>query len=406
MDSNQPYYIHLPNALLKGISQCLEEIIFNDSYSDKAVANMLKSHKSWGSRDRRTATAIIYDISRNLLKYQFICERVELFQSQKDKIKDLVAISLYFNATYKDKLEIDESIQSQIEAITNLPIHLTHSLQEWLYNALKNDWGKKTASLLSSLDEVAPVYIRINPLKSTIDQFQIELEKLKIEYQIHPEIDYAIEIKSKNQLRHTKVFNSGFFEFQDIGSQYIIHQCDIQPEQTVIDFCAGKGGKTLQLAALMNENGKLIASDIDNSRLEHLERRAKRAGITFLEILPNDQLLKMNEVQADIVFIDAPCTGTGTLRRQADIKFRLKEADLKEVLQVQSQILEQAHPLLHPNGKLIYATCSVLKSENEKQIESFLKKHNNFRLVSEEYILPEKLNSDSFYMAILERTDN
>src|SRR5690554_7767330 len=109
MDSNQPYYIHLPNALLKGISQCLEEIIFNDSYSDKAVANMLKSHKSWGSRDRRTATAIIYDISRNLLKYQFICERVGLFQSQKDKIKDLVAISLYFNATYKDKLEIDES---------------------------------------------------------------------------------------------------------------------------------------------------------------------------------------------------------------------------------------------------------------------------------------------------------
>lgn len=406
MKSIQPYLIQLPNALLTGIIQCLEEIILNNSYSDKAVANMLKSHKSWGSRDRRTATAIIYDISRNLLRYQYIVEQIGLAGDKKSKIKDLIALSLYFNDTYKDKLEIEQGLKDEIDSISSLPDHLKHSHQEWVFNTLKEDWGDEATSILSSLDEPAPVYIRLNPLKATIEQLQKELEKLKIDYQLHPEVKNAIEIKSKNQLRHTKAFNSGFFEFQDIGSQYIINQCDIQPEQTVIDFCAGKGGKTLQLAALMSENGKLIASDIDNSRLEHLERRAKRAGITMLDIIPNEELLDMQDVSADVVFIDAPCSGTGTLRRQADIKFRLKESDVEELIQTQSQILEQAHTLLHPNGRLIYATCSILKSENEQQIQQFLKKHSAFKLITEEYILPNQLNSDSFYMAILERTDH
>ncbi len=394
------YTIQLPNALLQGIRSCLSEIIYNNQYSDKAVAALLKEQKLWGSRDRRIAAGIIYDITRNFLKYSYL--RKKAFSEKDSEMDVLIALSLFYEESLQKYLSWTPQFESEITSVV-LPDYLKYSLQEWLYDVIRSDWGEQTEIILKFLDKKASVYLRVNTLRANSNKVRQELERTHLEYLFHPEVKHAVEIKSNNQLRRSKAFKEGFFEFQDVSSQFVTLQMGIRPEQTVIDFCAGKGGKTLQIAALMQNTGRLIASDSDLSRLEYLKRRSQRAGLKNLEIISGQELSKYHNIHADMVFIDAPCSGTGTIRRQSDIKFRLQEEDLKKLIQTQQEILAQTVHLIRVGGKLVYATCSILKSENEKQIEKFLQQNSGFKLLKSDYILPEQLNGDGFYLAIMEK---
>lgn len=396
--------IKLPNALLQGIYSCLDEIISKESYSDKAVANLLKSQTAWGSRDRRTATAIIYDANRNSIRYQYLYQLLKFKETEVTEIQFLVAIAMLENEALSSRVIIQEEILSKLPSKEELPAHIQHSVQAWIYETVLKDWGEQTDDILNQLDQPAKVYVRYNTLKTGGMAFSKILDKLKLEYVFHPTVSKAVEIKSRNQIRKSPAFKHGLFEFQDISSQYVIQKCEVKPESTVVDYCAGKGGKTLQLASLMKNTGRLIATDVDTSRLIHLKRRAQKAGVQNLEIVSNREIQTYQELQADLVLIDAPCTGIGTLKRQADIKFRLEEKELKELVSTQAEILRDASKLVKISGKLAYATCSILKDENEKQIERFLEAHSNFQLESEEYILPEQLDGDGFYLAILKKT--
>lgn len=247
------------------------------------------------------------------------------------------------------------------------------------------------------------MYIRYNNLKTTAQKLNYELDKLNLNYEYSEKVGGAIKILSNNQLRNSNAFKEGLFEFQDIGSQHIVKSSGIKSGQVVVDFCAGKGGKTLQIAGLLKNDGRIIASDIDATRLAQLQKRAQKAGIKNLEIIAHNHLIENKNLLADIVLVDAPCSGIGTFRRQPDLKFRLQKEQLETVLKAQAEILSQAQNLLRVNGKLIYATCSILKKENSHQIEKFLAQHSNFECIQEEYILPNDLDGDGFYLAVLKK---
>ncbi len=367
---------------------------------------MLKNHTAWGSRDRKTATKIVYDITRNYIRYNYISEEINALnvkESQDAKIDAFILLSVLSDESLQQKLAISQDLKEEILSFNNLSADKKFSLQPWIYQAIKEDWQNEADALITSLDTPAPVYIRYNSLKTTAQKLNAELDKLRIEYEYDQKVGGAIRIQSSNQLRQTNAFKEGLFEFQDIGSQHIVKQSGIKPGQVIVDFCAGKGGKTLQIAGLMKNEGRLIASDIDPARLSQLQKRAQKAGVKNLELMPNNTLTGNNNLLADIVLIDAPCSGLGTIRRQPDIKFRLQESTLKNILTTQAQILEQASVLLRTKGKLVYATCSILKKENSGQIAEFLSKYPEFQLLHEEYILPAIYDGDGFYMAVLEK---
>lgn len=400
------FVIKLPNALNSGIKNCLKEILFDQSYSDKAVNTMLKSHPSWGSRDRKTATKIVYDLTRNYIKYNYILENIwqdDFEKTPESQIHVLVFLTMFYDETLSEKAECPIEIEEQLKSFTEFPSNIQYSIQSWMYEFIQKDWGEETSKIIESLDHAAPVYIRYNSLKTSAQKLNHALDLLKIDYEYDQNVGGAIRIKNPNQLRNSTAFKEGLFEFQDIGSQYIIKQAGIHPEQVVVDFCAGKGGKTLQICSMMKNEGRLIASDIDLSRLAHLEKRSKKAGVKILEIVPNESLITNKNLMADIVFIDAPCSGIGTFRRQPDLKFRLKENSLGVILETQQEILNQSAPLVRSKGKIVYATCSILKRENSEQIEKFLAKNSSFQLKHEEYIFPYQFDGDGFYLAILEK---
>jgi 16S rRNA (cytosine967-C5)-methyltransferase len=401
--------VKLPNALIHGVLQCLKNIFIQGNYADKAVANMLKEQKAWGSRDRKTASHLVYSIVRKHLLFKAYAEAVFQMTDEDPEayisalfITGILHADLPLEWTSPSGFVLKESYTADI--VAQHPA-LRYSIQDWMFTQMKDDWGEQTEILLSALDVQAPVYVRRNDLKITRSAFEAELKKLQISFQKADALQDAYVITGSNQLRQSKLFKEGKLEFQDIGSQLIVAESGIQPGMTVVDFCAGKGGKTLQIGGLLKQKGKIIASDLESGRLNILQKRALNAGIQNLTICPKDRISSFKG-KADIVLVDAPCTGSGTFRRQPDLKFRLQQHQLADILPIQAEILREAAPLVKPGGNLVYATCSIFKDENERQISNFLKNSDGaFQLEKEQYLLPHTDDSDGFYFAVLKKTN-
>lgn len=405
--SSHSIEVKLPNALIKGVLQCLENIFIQGNYADKAVANMLKEQKAWGSRDRKTASNLVYSIVRKHLLFNTFAEAVFHVTGEDPEayisalfITGILHADSPLEWTSPSGFVLKESDTADI--VAHHPA-LRYSIHDWMYTQMKDDWAEQAEILLSALDVQAPVFVRRNDLKITRNTFEAELKKLQISFQKADALPDAYIITGSNQLRQSKLFKEGKLEFQDIGSQLIVAAAGIQPGMTVVDFCAGKGGKTLQIGGLLKQKGKIIASDIESGRLNILQKRALNAGIQNITVCPKERISSYKG-KADIVLVDAPCTGSGTIRRQPDLKYRLQPQQLTDILPVQAEILREAAPLVKPGGKLVYATCSIFKDENERQISAFLKNTDaTFHLEKEQYLLPHTDNSDGFYYAVLKK---
>ncbi len=275
----------------------------------------------------------------------------------------------------------------------------------WLDILGKKELGAQWLTERQALCSEPKRYIRVNSLKIDRDTLASRLSEEGVVTRPVKGIPTALEITSSCALFRTQCFKDGLFEQQDAGSQQIAPFCEVAPHQRVIDACAGAGGKTLHLAALMENKGQLLALDTAAWRLEDLKKRARRAGANNIEIRPIDssKVLKRLYDSADRVLIDAPCSGTGVLRRTPDTKWRDSTAYLRELHATQAQLLERCQHLVKVGGLLIYSTCSILPSENSAQIASFLAKHPEFNLIEERQILPSSGN-DGFFMAKLRRT--
>jgi 16S rRNA (cytosine967-C5)-methyltransferase len=217
----------------------------------------------------------------------------------------------------------------------------------------------------------------------------------------------ALVLKERSNVFLTQAFKDGLFEVQDANSQWVAPFLDVAPGMRVIDTCAGAGGKTLHLAALMQNKGQLIAMDLYESKLKQLKLRAKRNGAFNIEyrIIESTKTIKKLHEKADRVLIDAPCSGLGVLKRNPDAKWKLQPEFIAEIRQVQANVLENYSKMVKPGGKLVYATCSILPSENRQQVEIFLTTDigKNFTFTAEKAFYAHSSGFDGFYMALLER---
>ncbi len=226
-----------------------------------------------------------------------------------------------------------------------------------------------------------------------------------IETEILHDYPDALLLTNRANIFRTAAFRKGFFEMQDASSQLVARYLNVKPGMRVVDACAGAGGKSLHLASLMENKGQLIAMDIHKHKLDDLKKRAKRNGAHNIETRPivSTKTIKKLKASADRLLIDAPCSGLGVLKRNPDSKWKLKPEFLDKVRQTQAEILDKYSQMLKVGGQMVYATCSLLPSENEMQVQAFLEKHPEFQFISENKVSAAKSGFDGFYMALLEK---
>ncbi len=257
-------------------------------------------------------------------------------------------------------------------------------MPDWLYPRMQARFGDRLAEEMAALQEPAPLDLRVNLLKGTREEARAALAAEGLEAKPTPISPWGLRIEGRRLVTSGAAFQSGLIEIQDEGSQVIAALTDARPGMRVVDWCAGAGGKTLALAAAMGNRGQIVACDVSGSRLDGAVRRLRRAGVNNVErhlVVPGDKWAKRRAAAFDRVLVDAPCTGTGTWRRNPDARARLTETDLLELTRKQAAILDTASTLVRPGGRLIYGTCSLLGEENEEQVAAFLTRHPDFTLM-------------------------
>ncbi len=393
-------------AVIDGLLQ-----IFNEGdYADKVIQQLLKRDKRWGSRDRGFVAETTYDIVRWKRLYAEIANVKEPFS--RDDMWRLFAVWAtlkgiklpdwkYFENTPTRKIKGKFDELSKVRKFRE-------SIPDWMdeigINELGEDiWTKEIAAL----NKQADVILRVNTLKTNKKDLQLKLQSENIETEFLPNHPYALKLMERSNVFITEAFKNGWFEVQDASSQLVAAFLDVKSGMKVVDTCAGAGGKTLHLASLMENKGQIVAMDIYESKLKKLKIRARRNGVhnIDLKVIESTKPIKKLYNKADRVLIDAPCSGLGVLRRNPDAKWKLELEFIDNIKKVQQDILQQYSRMVKPGGKLVYATCSVLPSENQEQVQKFLISDigKDFTFVKEKKILAQKSGFDGFYMAQLER---
>ncbi len=262
---------------------------------------------------------------------------------------------------------------------------------------------------IAAQNQPAKVILRVNTLKTTREALRAILMDLNIETETLKDQPDALVLKERANVFLTDAFKQGFFEVQDANSQLVAAFLDVKPGMRVVDTCAGAGGKTLHIAALMENKGQLIAMDLYESKLKQLKLRAKRDGAFNIEyrIIDTTKVIKKLHEKADRVLIDAPCSGLGVLKRNPDAKWKLQPEFIENIRKVQAEVLESYSKIVKPGGKLVYATCSILPSENQEQVKKFLATEigKQFEFIKDRKILASESGFDGFYMALMERKE-
>ena len=302
----------------------------------------------------------------------------------------------------------------------NMPDAVKYEIPDWILPRLQAQFGPALAAEMAALAQPAPLDLRVNMLKSTREAAMLALAREGLHATPTPHSPWGLRLANRQSVTQGPAFQSGIVEIQDEGSQLVALLLDAAPGMRVVDYCAGAGGKTLAIAMGMENKGHIVACDTSEPRLEGAIRRLRRAGVHNAErhlLTPGDKWSKRQAQKFDRVLVDAPCTGTGTWRRNPDARLRLTETDLTELVAKQAMILDQAQKLTKPGGKLVYATCSLLNDENEAQVEAFLARYPVYRRVPLTAPLPASLHgpglrltprthgTDGFFAAVLERGD-
>ena len=392
--------------LLIGIHDALEETFFQDKkYADKVLERLLKAHKKWGSTDRQVVSEIFYDIVRWK-------KRLEYYMGEGTKPSNIynliLAYLLWKKVKYKKFDEFDGiktgGILSKLDKKTFPTKAIEHSVPDWLAGLFEKELGAKWEKEMSALNEQAPVILRANSLKISAENLVGILKEEGVNSFVLRGYPDAVQLEEKKNVFLTSAFKEGFFEVQDASSKKIAELLDVKEGMRVVDACAGAGGKTLHIAALMKNKGQIIALDIYEWKLAELKRRAKRAGAFNIEtrFIEDNKVIKRLYNTADRLLIDAPCSGLGVLKRNPDSKWKIDEDFINRIKTEQENILQNYSKILKKGGKMVYATCSILPSENGEQVRKFLSENAEFAFVKEENIMPSD-GYDGFYMALIER---
>ncbi|WP_313307293.1 RsmB/NOP family class I SAM-dependent RNA methyltransferase [Epilithonimonas hominis] len=392
--------------LLIGIHDALQETFFQEKkYADKVIERLLKAHKKWGSEDRKVVSEIFY----NIIRWK---KRLEYYMGEGVKpnnIYKLILAYLLWSKTHYKKFEEFDGIKvadilTKLKKGTVPTKAIEYSIPDWLAETLEKELGKNWEREMLALNEQAPTVLRTNSLKTTPRELIADLNDENVEAFTIKNYPDAVQLAEKKNVFLTSAFKDGLFEVQDASSQKIGELLDVKEGMRVVDACAGAGGKTLHLAALMKNKGQIIALDIYEWKLAELKRRAKRAGAHNIEtrLISDNKVIKRLHEKADRLLIDAPCSGLGVLKRNPDSKWKIDQDFIDRIKGEQQQILQDYSKILKKGGQMIYATCSILPSENNEQVKTFLENNPDFSLIKDEKIMPSE-GYDGFYMALIKR---
>jgi 16S rRNA (cytosine967-C5)-methyltransferase len=393
--------LHRPTS--EAVIQALKAIFADNKYADKVMEKVLKSNPKWGARDRRFIAETTYDIVRwfRLLK-RITGAKGDDYWKLLGAWCILHKIDLPAWFEFKGLKPADVMEQYQEAGRTR---KVRESIPDWLDELGEQEAGEKWDKEVSALNEEANVVLRVNTLKISKDELQDILHDEGVDTHTLSDFPDALILEERQNIFGKQSFKDGLFDVQDAASQLIAPFLRITPGMRVIDACAGAGGKTLHLAALMQNKGRIIAMDVEQYKLDELQKRARRAGVSNMEprIIESSKTIKRLENAADRLLLDVPCSGLGVLKRNPDAKWKLSIDFIEKVKTLQQHILNDYCLMVKPQGMMVYSTCSILSSENEKQVQKFLDaRKDEFELVEEKYALPSE-GFDGFYMALIKR---
>ncbi|MBM3469039.1 MAG: RsmB/NOP family class I SAM-dependent RNA methyltransferase [Alphaproteobacteria bacterium] len=429
----------------------LDKILGVTTPADQVITSYFRHNRYIGSGDRRTISEIVFQILRRYEELSWYISTVLQGSTHKgntNKARLLVLIyahkiqnltvqdiqALFHFKSPEDKYgpppltTLEHMFLKESEKLTpdQMPVHARYNVPLWALPHLKMVFGEYIEEALPTLNQPAPLDLRVNTLKAARENVLAKLQEEGFNALPTPLSPIGIRLSERHPLANHPLWKDGHIEIQDEGSQLLALLADARPDMAVLDFCAGAGGKTLVMAATMHNKGRIVATDVALWRLNRSRERLRRAGVynvefRSLEDAQSGKWLKRQNQRFDRVLIDSPCSGSGTWRRNPDLKMRFKEEDLAELLIKQAHILERASPLVKPGGRLVYATCSLFKEENQTQVENFLTHHPDFHLIPLTDIWTSVLKSpcptnntmlqltpyehhvDGFFVAVMER---
>jgi 16S rRNA (cytosine967-C5)-methyltransferase len=418
------------SSLIGHVLEVLELILSRSRPADAILAEFFRSRHYLGSKDRRQVAEIVYGILRNYLLLGAYVEAVRKLPEQSRESAGQSTLELYVayarvilkgdpSAILSDISplwtgsrggieaagfieELDQTVMPSAGEDPGRQLALVHSMPREIVDEWVGRYGDVEAERLCRASNLqAPTTIRVNTLRFTVEQCHSLLLKDEIETRRTGISPAGLILEKRVNAQSLGAFREGAFEMQDEGSQLLSFLLEPAPGSQIVDACAGAGGKTLHIAALMSNRGSILAIDTDRRRLGSLQERAARAGVSIVETsLAGAGGIDLWTEKADAVLIDAPCTGTGTFRRNPGAKLRFDWESVARAAERQRAILEEYSRLLRPGGRLVYATCSLLREENEDVVNQFLGAHKNFLLLSapevlarQNIVLPSELTS-------------
>ena len=396
------------------------------------LAVTFRNEKWIGAHERRFVSETLYGLVRHLRRIDLALERGRRTKKSPrdfERLLALLVLEKQLEPAAAAKVEpdldwravatVDDVIASERNQVTR--IALAASLPDWLAKRFVADWGSEAEALVLALNQRAPMTVRANTLVTSRDALAMELEKATIKTQPGKWCETALVVESRTNLFALDAFKRGALEAQDEGSQLLAelaHRADVA-KPLVIDYCAGAGGKTLAIAAQLANRGRIIATDIDDKKLDELRKRARRAGVSNVQAVPLENGAWPRELdsmrgKADVVFVDAPCSGIGALRRNPEARWRMREQDIEGFQQKQLAIMKNAIELAAPGARIVYATCSLLTAENADvvgrlagvdlvELRSVLADRTELSREGSFTVTPDRHGTDGFYAQIMTR---
>jgi 16S rRNA (cytosine967-C5)-methyltransferase len=387
--------------LLQAIVNALT-VIFNDNkYADKVIEKTLKENPKFGGRDRRFIAETTYDMVRN---YRLLAQ---LAGTENGFWEMLGVYFILKHMPMPDERDFKNLNEKQVlDAYKALKDEkILQAYPDWLWEMGESQLGKEVwEEEAKALNAQAEVVLRVNTLKTKKQILLKFLTDQEIEVVPLEDHEDALVLLTRQNLFQNELFKLGLFELQDAGSQKISEFMELEPGMRVIDACAGGGGKSLHIAALMENKGRIISMDVTQWKLDELKKRARRAGAGNIEtrLIEGSKTIKRLESMADRLLLDVPCSGIGVIKRNPDAKWKLSPEFIERTRDLQQKILSEYSVMTKVGGMLVYSTCSILPSENKNQVDTFLAGNKNFEFIKDKSIFPSQ-GFDGFYMALLKR---
>lgn len=389
--------------LLQAIVDALTTIFNDNKYADKVIEKTLKENPKFGGRDRRFIAETTYDIVRQYRLLSYLAGTTDNYWEMLGVYFILKHMPMPDERDFKNLNE--KQILDAFKAIKDEKI--LQAFPDWLWDLATTELGKEEwETQAKALNKQAEVVLRVNTLKTKREILSKHLAEQEIEVEPLEDYDDALVLVNRQNLFQNQLFKLGLFELQDAGSQHISEFLGVEPGMRVIDACAGGGGKSLHISALMQNKGRIISMDVTQWKLDELKKRARRATSSNIEprLIEGSKTIKRLEYTADRLLLDVPCSGMGVIKRNPDAKWKLNLEFIERTKALQQKILSEYCIMTKKGGHMVYSTCSILPSENRKQVDTFLAGNKNFEFIKDKTIMPSE-GFDGFYMALIKRVN-